>query len=94
MVNEGEPVLNYLKDGSKRGFVREDLIIVFYYFKKFHSVGIFGRKLLHFHFNPFNFLKFESPDMLKQKFIAKVFKIKPVHFYKRKKCFFFFNFKK
>ena len=28
IVNEKEPVLYYLKDGPKRGFVREELMIV------------------------------------------------------------------
>ena len=28
VVNENEPVLYYLKDGPKRGFVREELMIV------------------------------------------------------------------
>ena len=28
LVNEGDPVLHYLKDGGKRGFVREELQIV------------------------------------------------------------------
>ena len=28
IVNEGEPVLYYLKDGPGRGFVREELIVV------------------------------------------------------------------
>ena len=28
IVNENEPVLYYLKDGPKRGFVREELMIV------------------------------------------------------------------
>ena len=28
IINKGEPVLYYLKDGPKRGFVREELMIV------------------------------------------------------------------
>lgn len=28
IINEGEPILYYLKDGPKRGFVREELMIV------------------------------------------------------------------